>query len=324
MVPHANEHDLPLVLVLMGGPDAEREVSLNSGTRVADGLRRSGRYRVNPQVIDRLDADGLARLAGDLVAPIVHGPWGEGGELQALLERDGRPYLGSGPEASRLAMNKVATKEMARRIGVPTPDWQLVTPGAKVTLPPPAVVKPVDDGSSVDLYLCDTIEAVETAAQGVASRRGAALVERLVKGREVTVGIVGGVTLPIIEIIPHQGTYDYEAKYIRSDTTYRVDPADMPAPVKLQASRDALAIAEALGCRDVSRVDFLVADGKAWLLEVNTMPGMTDHSLVPKAAAATGLDFPGLCCRLMGLAADRASASAVDGRNLRASRAGIR
>ncbi len=324
MAPHHNDPNSPLVLVLMGGPDAEREVSLNSGTRVAAGLRQSGQYRVNPQVIDRLDASVLAGMEGDVIAPIVHGPWGEGGMLQELLEQDGRPYLGSGPAAARLAMDKVATKEVARQLGVPTPDWQVVVPGDPVRLVPPLVVKPVDDGSSVDLYMCESIEAADAAAQAVATRRGQALVERLVRGREITVGIVGGETLPIIEIIPHGGTYDYEAKYLRDDTRYRVAPEDLGASITGQACRDALAICRALGCRDLSRVDFLVAEGTAWLLEVNTMPGMTDHSLVPKAAAARGTDFPALCARLIDLVLARAGGEAVDARNLRASRAGIR
>lgn len=301
-----SKQELPIVLVLMGGPDAEREVSLLSGSRVAAGLRESGRFRVNEQVIDRLTAESLRQLEGDFIAPILHGPWGEGGALQDLLEADGRPYLGAGPAAARLAMDKVASKQLARQLGIPTPDWQVFVQGAAVTVAPPVVVKPVDDGSSVDLAMCHSLAEASAAAERVAAKRGRALVERMVRGREITVGIVAGQALPLLEIVPADGVYDYAAKYTRDDTVYRVSPSDLPATASAQASRDALAFCTAIDCTDLARVDFLVEGDTAWFLEVNTIPGMTDHSLVPKAAAAIGVGFPALCASLMDGVARRA------------------
>lgn len=294
-----SDQKMPIVLVLMGGPDAEREVSLLSGSRVAAGLRASGRFRVNDQIIDRLTLEELRQLEGDVIAPILHGPWGEGGALQDLLEADGRPYLGAGPAAARLAMDKAASKQLARQLGIPTPDWQVFVPGAALTVAPPVVVKPVDDGSSVDLVMCQTPADAVAAAERVAARRGRVLVEQMVRGREITVGVVGGRALPLLEIVPADGVYDYAAKYTRDDTVYRVSPPDLSAIASAQASRDALAFCKAIDCTDLARVDFLVRGDTAWFLEVNTIPGMTDHSLVPKAAAAIGIDFPALCASLM-------------------------
>ncbi|MDA0802764.1 MAG: D-alanine--D-alanine ligase [Planctomycetota bacterium] len=301
---------MPLtVLVLRGGPDAEREVSLKSGSRVAEGLRTGGRHAVNDQVIERLDGAALRALGGDVIAPIVHGPWGEGGDLQELLEADGRPYLGAGPAAARVAMDKVQTKVVGAALGIPTPQWQVFRPGDRLAIQPPVVIKPIADGSSVDLFLCHDAASAEDAAERVARRRGSVLVERLVSGREVTVGILGSDALPIIEIIPAGGTYDYDAKYLRDDTVYRVNPNDLGRGVAEQATRDSLRLAQRIGCRDLARVDFLVADGVAWLLEINTMPGMTDHSLVPKAAESVGLPFPALCTKLIDLVMARVGSS---------------
>lgn len=293
------------VLVLMGGPDAEREVSLKSGGQVVAALRRGG-ARVEERVIDRPGLDELRGMPGEVVFPVLHGPWGEGGPLQELLVADGRPFVGCLPAAARLAMDKPASKKAVAEVGVPTPASQVVTEGDPVTLEPPLVLKPCDDGSSVDLRVCLTRADVDRERPGLHARRPRLMAESFIRGREMTVGMLEDRTLPIIEIRPKSGLYDYEAKYLRDDTEYLIDP-DLP-PGTAEAMRDFARKAwRRLGLRDVARVDFLLDERGPWFLEANTMPGMTDHSLVPKAAAHVGLPME----RLTTLLAERAMARAT-------------
>ena len=293
------------VLVLMGGPDAEREVSLKSGGQVVAALRRGG-ARVEERVIDRPGLDELRGMPGEVVFPVLHGPWGEGGPLQELLVADGRPFVGCLPAAARLAMDKPASKKAVAEVGVPTPASQVVTEGEPVTLEPPLVLKPCDDGSSVDLRVCLTRADVDRERPGLHARRPRLMAESFIRGREMTVGMLEDRTLPIIEIRPKSGLYDYEAKYLRDDTEYLIDP-DLP-PGVAEAMRDFARKAwRRLGLRDVARVDFLLDERGPWFLEANTMPGMTDHSLVPKAAAHVGLPME----RLTTLLAERAMARAT-------------
>ncbi|MBM4112053.1 MAG: D-alanine--D-alanine ligase [Phycisphaerae bacterium] len=309
------------VLVLKGGPDAERDVSLKSGSMVAAALRRAG-CEVVEAAIERPDAAALAALEGEVIFPALHGPWGEGGPLQELLEADGRPFVGCRARAAKLAMDKLATKTIARRIGVPTPPSRDLTPGDRCDLAPPLVLKPIDDGSTVDVLICRTESEVREGLSALMERRERprrrVMAERFIEGREITVGWALDRILPVIEIVPAEGFYDYEAKYLRDDTEYVADPhraeswantrsrrTPLPAAIVERASADALRLIEALGARDVARVDFMVDDDGAWLLEVNTMPGFTDHSLVPKAAAHAGLSFPELCRGLVERAALR-------------------
>ncbi|MGA0420653.1 MAG: D-alanine--D-alanine ligase family protein [Phycisphaerales bacterium] len=296
------------VAVLMGGPDAEHDVSLASGARVADALERHGGWSVARHVVDRPDAAMLRDLDADVIFPVLHGPFGEGGPLQEALEASGVAYVGSGPEASRRGMNKLNAKRIADACGVPTPeaiDPALESPGR---LEPPVVVKPVDDGSSVGVRLCSRAAEVDAACRELAGRR--LMVERLVRGRELTVGVVCGEVLPIVEIVPAAGFYDYEAKYHRDDTRYEVDPALDPEHAEA-CRRYARAIWDAVGCRDLARVDFIVDADGPWFLEVNTMPGMTDHSLLPMAAARAGLPMPELCALLVEAAFARRQEIAV-------------
>ncbi len=293
------------VLVLMGGPDAEHEVSLKSGGQVVAALRRGG-ARVEERVIDRPGLDELRGMPGEVVFPVLHGPWGEGGPLQELLVADGRPFVGCLPAAARLAMDKPAGKRAVAEVGVPTPASQVVTEGDPVTLEPPLVLKPCDDGSSVDLRVCLTRADVDRERPGLHARRPRLMAESFIRGREMTVGLLEDRTLPIIEIRPKSGLYDYEAKYLRDDTEYLIDP-DLP-PGTAEAMRDFARKAwRRLGLRDVARVDFLLDERGPWFLEANTMPGMTDHSLVPKAAAHVGLPME----RLTTLLVERAMARAT-------------
>jgi D-alanine-D-alanine ligase len=307
-----------VVLVLMGGPDAEREVSITSGREAAAALRSAGggRFTVVEAVIGRLRGDELASLANaagaDVVFPALHGQWGEGGPLQELLEALGLPYVGSRPSAAALAMNKMATKSLLELDDVPTPRAQQLRIGDACEIDPPLVLKPVDDGSSVDMRICRTREEANRFRREVELRRPLMLAEEYVRGREITAGILFGEALPLVEIIPGEAVefYDYEAKYTRDDTRYVIDP-DLPGGVDGEIRRLALLAFERLGCRDIARVDFMVDDRGPWFLELNTMPGFTTHSLVPMAAEARGWSMPELCARLVDAALARAGDRAM-------------
>ena len=308
----ANTDARPAVLVLMGGPDAEREISLYSGRAVAQALRDSGRFRVIEQEIDRPTPADLAGLGGDVVFPVLHGRFGEGGPLQETLEAIGLPYVGSPPQASALAMNKLTTKRLLAVEGVPLPVDCRLEATDPCPLEPPLVLKPIDDGSSVDLRICRTAGEVAAARAGLHHRRGAIMAERYIAGREVTVGIIDDTPLPLIEIIPADDVefYDFEAKYFRDDTRYTIEP-QLPAGVADQCTHLAMVAFNRLGCRDLARVDFMVDDEGPWFLEINTIPGFTTHSLVPMAAARAGLDMPELCAKLVGAALARSEAHAA-------------
>jgi D-alanine-D-alanine ligase len=301
------------VLVLGGGPDAEREVSLNSSKGVAEGLRASGKYKVEYKVIDRVSLAELKALPGDVIFPVLHGAFGEGGPLQDLMEQDGRAYVGCRPSAARWAMDKMATKLAAARAGIPTAEACIFNSKDEVpTVPVPLVLKPVHDGSSVGLHIVKEPASWPAARAAVAadiqSKPGRAyLMERYIAGRELTVGLLDGQPLPIIHIAPADGPYDYEAKYTRGDTKYHLDP-QLPPGVAEQVREHASAMGKAIGARHVSRVDFLLdSQAQLWLLEINTMPGFTATSLVPKAARHIGIEMPELCARLVEMAVrDRA------------------
>lgn len=298
------------VLVLGGGPDREREVSLNSSRAVASALENAG-HRVHYQVIGRIGRSELASMQGDVIFPALHGAFGEGGPLQELLEADGRPFVGCRAPAARLSMDKMATKLCAARLGIPTADACVVNRSDQaVPIGLPVVFKPVHDGSSVGLHLCRDEHQYRQARMEIdldidRNPGRVYMAERLVEGRELTQGLIvseSGVleAMDAIEIVPAEGPYDYSAKYIRDDTQYRVGP-ELSDGVTDSIRRWSLALADAIGVRHVCRVDFLLEQGtgRALLLELNTMPGFTDHSLVPKAALARGLAMPALCDRLV-------------------------
>ena len=285
------------VAVLMGGPDAEREVSLQSGEQVAMALGNDPSIEVVRRVVDRPTAAEIASLGVDAVFPVLHGPFGEGGPMQEILDATGLPYVGCRPKAAALAMDKLATKMLADQVGVPTPGSREVRPGEPIDLEPPLVLKPANEGSSVGLRICRDRAAVEAARRELEPVTPRLMAERYIRGREVTVGVLDGKVLPIIEIRPAVEFYDYEAKYTREDTAYLLDP-ELPPGVADALRRHTLAVWERLGCRHLARADFLVdsaAPHVPWFLEINTMPGMTTHSLVPKAARHAGIDMTALC-----------------------------
>ncbi|MBS0191143.1 MAG: D-alanine--D-alanine ligase [Phycisphaerales bacterium] len=297
------------VLVLGGGPDAEREVSLVSSKFVSQALERSGDFDVCYQVVERPDLAQLRGLPGDVVFPVLHGGWGEGGALQDLLDLDGRPYVGCPASAARIAMDKVATKLIAAQLGIPTQPATVFNAGDPVScFPMPVVLKPVQEGSSVGVHICRSAEDFKEAARKVQEDikkhpNRVYMIERAVLGgSELTVGVLDGKPLPPIEIKPTVAFYDYEAKYHRNDTKYTVDPT-LPAGVGARISEFAARLFAGIGARHLARVDFLLdREGGVWLLEVNTMPGFTDHSLFPMAANRQGLPMEKLCAKLVELA----------------------
>lgn len=299
------------IAVLAGGPDAEREVSLMSGREITAALNKGGRFTARLEIIDRLTGSDLAAIEGDAIFPALHGPWGEGGPLQRLLEADGRPFVGCGSVAAEIAMDKMLTKQVSQRIGVATPAACILhSIDDPCTVPPPLVLKPVDDGSSVDVLICRTADEVIRGRTRLHPRRTRLMAEAFIPGRELTVGIVGDRVGSLIEIIPTVEFYDYEAKYTRDDTRYTVNP-DLPPAIAAKIKDDALALYRAIGCRDLARIDFRYDDVTDpahptwWMLEVNTMPGFTSHSLVPMGEAAGGVPMPELCARLVEMALAR-------------------
>jgi D-alanine-D-alanine ligase len=225
------------------------------------------------------------------------------------MDQDGRPYVGCRGRAARLAMDKMASKLLAARAGIPTAEAVVLNiKDGESPLATPVVVKPVHDGSSVGLHICKDAAAWKRAraavAEDIQKKPGRAyLIERFIPGKELTVGLIDGQPLPIIHIQPADGPYDYEAKYTRDDTKYHVD---VPLPGNLTDTIKGYAVAlfKAIGGRHVSRVDFILdTDNRPWLLEINTMPGFTSHSLVPKAAKHTGVSMPELCAKLVEMAA---------------------
>jgi len=306
------------VLVLMGGPDAEHDVSAASGTAVAAALRLDRTFDVADQVIDEISPEQILESDPHVVFPVLHGPWGEGGPLQQILEQveraHGVPFVGCGSRAAALAMDKWLTKQhLAEAGGIATPEAVLFNPRSEqCPLRPPVVLKPIDDGSSVGVYLCHDEEQISRAMERERRAiRGPIMAERLIAGRELTVGMLEGEPLPLIEIVPATEFYDYDAKYERDDTRYVIEPS-LPDGVRDDCCRIAKAAFDLLECRDLARVDFMLDEGGLWLLEVNTMPGFTSHSLLPMAAAAIGLDMAALTRRLVRAALQRGRIGSVD------------
>ena len=296
------------VAVLMGGTSNERAVSLVSGTNVAAALASLHEFEVVPVV---LDADNLDALPADVDACYIalHGGWGENGGVQAALDARGIPYTGPGARASRLAMDKIETKKVLDAAGIPNAPWCVVGDAdaacaeADLPLPLPVVVKAPRDGSSVGVYVVKSFDQWADAVRNAVridrekfGGAGEALVEAFIPGREMTAGVLGHEALPVIEICAPGGWYGYEEKY-NSDATRYPFPTDDFLP---EMQRLALAAFDATGCRGVTRVDFRITpEGRMFVLELNTSPGMTGHSLVPKAAAKHGIPFPGLCRRVL-------------------------
>lgn len=297
------------ITVLAGGPGLEREVSLDSGRMVTDALAHLG-HNVSIRDIGPEDLSAL-EIPADVVFIALHGTFGEDGALQHILDERGIVYAGSGAQASALAMDKVNTKTRFIENGIGTPRFDVVK-RARIsevveTFAPPVVVKPRDSGSSVDTHIARDGAAFRSALDAVVSRYGVALVEEYVDGPELTVGILAGRALPVCQIRTRREFYDYQAKYVDDDTEYRFE-IDLPAGVLERVQRESERAHAALGCRDFSRVDWMVAANtlEPYAIEVNTIPGFTSHSLLPKAAARAGTSYNALCQRIIEMATRRA------------------
>jgi D-alanine-D-alanine ligase len=292
------------IAVLMGGNSAEREVSLRSGAAVLASLQRQG---LSAFALDPRDADFIERLrssGANQVFIMLHGRGGEDGSMQGLLEIMGLSYTGSGVTASALAMNKFLTKQIWRGAGLPTPEAILLSARQNwrevvERLGLPLMVKPACEGSSVGMSKVNSAEALEAAWQLAAHYDNKVMAERFVSGREYTAAVVAGQALPLIRLETPRVFYDYEAKYHADDTRY-ICPCGLPREQERELQALALQAFECLGAKGWGRIDFMLAsDNRPWLLEINTAPGMTDHSLVPMAAQAAGIDFDALVRRIL-------------------------
>lgn len=280
--------------VLKGGPGSERDVSLRSGASVAAALRTAG---AEVTEIELTGAEVEIPEGTELVFNLIHGTFGEDGCLQEILDDRGIPYTGEGAEESRVAFDKILTKKSLQKAGVPTPRSEILRAGEHPSIPLPIVIKAPRQGSSVGVHLIHEASGVEAAIADCLRHGDEILVEELVQGRELTVGVLGKEVLPVVEIRPLAGFYDYTNKYTKGATEYLV-PAPLTSAETEAVQSVALAAVKALGLKVYSRVDVLLGKGGPTVLEINTIPGMTETSLLPKSASAYGLDFVTLCCRI--------------------------
>ncbi|HWK52845.1 MAG TPA: D-alanine--D-alanine ligase [Hyphomicrobiales bacterium] len=302
MADHLSPQEYGRVAVVMGGFSAEREVSLMSGGAVLQALLNQGIDAIGIDADHDL-LDGLRRERVDRVVIMLHGRDGEDGKLQGALEWMGIPYTGSGVLASSLAMDKVRCKLVWQQLGLPTPRFvklqKDMEPQAVLDHLGPCFIKPVNEGSSIGIGSATNVEEFRAIWQEAARYDAEVMAEQWIRGREYTVAILDGEALPVIELQSPNAFYDYEAKYLSDDTRY-LCPCDLDARTMAQLQALALKASDAVGCWGWSRVDAMRdAEGRFWLLEVNTVPGMTSHSLVPMAARAAGIDFDTLVLRIL-------------------------
>lgn len=297
--------------VLYGGRSAEREVSLMSGAGVHQALLSAG---VDAHLFDtgERSLSELAAQGFDRVFIALHGRYGEDGTIQGALELLGIPYTGSGPLASALAMDKTMTKRVWLQHGLPTPEFEVLDADTELRLVPdrlslPLIIKPPHEGSTVGITKVAGYSDMKEAYAAAARFDSQVLAERFIAGRELTVAVLGGGrtarALPVIEIAAPGGNYDYEHKYFSDDTQYFC-PATLPPEVAQEVARIAVEAYQVLGCEGWGRADFILdQDNRPWLLEMNTSPGMTSHSLVPMAAKAVGISYADLCVAILSEAA---------------------
>ncbi|MBI4354412.1 MAG: D-alanine--D-alanine ligase [Candidatus Omnitrophica bacterium] len=316
----------------MGGPSPEHAISLKSGQGVTEALTRRG-WAVSSLIVPHeLTVDeaiqfvrvALQRENPDAVFLALHGVFGEDGAIQQLCEEVGIAYTGSDPAASRLGMDKIASRLRFEGAGLTTPTWSVVDPAASGDPARalggrtfPVVVKPANQGSSIGVSLAADGPQLTQAIREAARYDTRILIESFIEGRELTVGVVADQPLPIVEIQSHRGLFDYTAKYTPGETTYMV-PAAVPARIARRIQEAALIAHRAVGCRDLSRVDLILdRRGRPVILEVNTIPGFTPTSLLPKAAACLGWSYDVLCERLTTMALRREkSGTQTNGPNL--------
>src|SRR3954466_14374620 len=294
------------IAVLMGGPGSERDVSMTTGKGVAKALRSLGAEvtEVDVKGPDFELPDGV-----ELAFIALHGTFGEDGQVQGILEDRGVRYTGEGVSQSALAFDKIRSKEAFQREEVPTPYWQIINQGQRPTIPIPFVIKAPRQGSTVGIHIIRNEREVDAAIADASTYDRELLVEKFIPGRELTVGILGDQVLPIIEIIPKGGFYDFTNKYpflnpSAGGAAQHVCPAKIDPEQTDEVQQLALRAFRALGLKVYARVDVLLPDdGAATVLEANTIPGMTEASLLPEAAAVAGISYPELCARIIELSA---------------------
>jgi D-alanine-D-alanine ligase len=301
--------DLPKkVAVLMGGPGSERDVSLATGRGVSKALRSRG---IEVVEVDVRDENFQLPDGVDLAFNCIHGTFGEDGQLQKILEARGMSYTGDGVEESRIAFDKILSKEKFLERGVVTPESEVIDAGRRPKMSVPLVVKPARQGSTVGIVIVKNENEVDGALKEAAKFDRKLLIEKFVSGRELTIGILGDQALPILEIIPKGGFYDFNTKYPflnpqAGASAVHVCPAKIDNALTKKIQELALAAFRALGLVVYGRVDVLLSDsGEPFVLEVNTIPGMTEASLLPEAAAAAGISYPDLCLRIIELSGAR-------------------
>ncbi len=300
------------IAVLMGGPSSERDVSLATGRGVSKALRSLG---VEVAEVDVRDEN--FQLLGDVDFAFItlHGTFGEDGQLQELLERRGIAYTGEGVEGSRLAFDKIRSKEKFQEHRVRTPEWETIEADQRPRMQPPIVVKAPRQGSTVGVHIVKTSEELSPAIAGSAKYDRELLIEKFVTGRELTIGVLGDQALPVLEIIPKGGVYDFTNKYPflnpqAGGGAEHVCPARIDREKTAEIQQLALRAFRALGLQVYGRVDAILSDGgEPFVLEVNTIPGMTEASLLPEAAAAAGISYVDLCARILALSRARTEGS---------------
>jgi D-alanine-D-alanine ligase len=292
------------IAVLKGGPGSEREVSLATAAGVAQALRSLGAHVTE---IDVRGPDFILPDETEIAFIAVHGTFGEDGQLQQILEDRGVAYTGEDVTGSRLAFDKTLSKQKFTRHGVNTPHWEVIRAGEQPSLPLPVVIKPPRQGSTVGVYIVREQGEIAPALLDVAQYDREFLVEEFIPGRELTIGVLGDLALPVLEIIPKSGFYDFNNKYPflnpqAGGGAEHVCPAAIPAEVTGKIQDLALLACNSLGLKVYSRVDVLLAErDQAYVLEVNTIPGMTEASLLPEAAGVAGISYPQLCARIIEL-----------------------
>lgn len=304
------------IAVLMGGVSGERAVSLKSGRAVTEALRHAGHEAI-PYDVKDTELTGLSDLEPDAAFVALHGLFGEDGTVQRMLEQMGIPYTGSDPDASRVAMDKAASKAVFVLHAVPTPDYVILRAGQPTEaargpgggLDYPLVCKPANGGSSLGVSIVRKAEHLLPAVAAAREYDRTVIIEKYVRGREITIGVLEGEALPMIELITAREFFDYEAKYNDKRTRY-VTPVALLPTVYRNACDVALRACRAIGCRHMARVDMVYGyDGSIYVLEVNTIPGFTERSLLPMAAAEAGTRFPELCDRIVRAALRDAAAA---------------
>nr|AIA14764.1 D-ala D-ala ligase C-terminus [uncultured bacterium] len=294
------------IAVLMGGPGSEREVSLATGRGVANALRSLG---ATVTEVDVRGPDFVLPEGVELAFISLHGTFGEDGQVQKILEERGVAYTGEGVEESRLAFDKIESKNRFRAAQVATPYWQIILAKQRPTIPPPFVVKAPRQGSTVGIYIVHSDREIEAAITSASQYDEQLLIEKFVSGRELTVGVLGDLALPVLEIIPKGGVYDFTNKYPflnpgAGGGAQHVCPAAISEEQTATIQKLALQAHRALGLQVYSRVDILLPEEEEpTVLEVNTIPGMTEASLLPEAAAEAGIPYPELCARIIELSA---------------------